>query len=141
MDSLKGSGKTLTVNDFQSIEALYGAIPEEIKQFYIHNNGGSSNKKNFVDLLGCENEIECFLSFTKGNRTYKKSIEEFYSIFVNDWKAPKNLLPFARNSGGDFYCFNSTTNKIVLFFNDPDEGEPRTVSDDFATFIKLLNLK
>jgi len=90
-------------------------------------------KQLVMTKKGNERVIDNFVSFN----------EDTYSIFdVTDWIHDDvgfaNLIPFASDPFGNYFCFDKSTNpmKIVWWFHETDDIEE--ISDDFDQFIASL---
>lgn len=90
-------------------------IPEELVSFFTENNGGTPIK-NYFKIDEEEFEIRFFLSFNENDN---------YGIFkpakylLNETKS--KLVPFAVDSGDNYYCYNLENGKIYRTLSD-EEG-------------------
>lgn len=81
-------------------------IPNELAVFFRDNNGGIP-QNNYFKIKDEEYEIRFFLSFNE---------RDGYSIFkpgkylLNETKG--KLVPFAADSGDNYYCYNLENGKI-----------------------------
>lgn len=130
MDILWRRVKPLKSNDLiDSFEKKYGYIvPEELKEVIIANNGGRPSPKILTNKVGQDFEIKSLLSY---NNDDVENIYRIIDFFVENYN--RELLPFAMDSAGNYYCIN---NKRVILWTQDDEII--TVCDSFNEFIKLL---
>ncbi|MFA9558150.1 SMI1/KNR4 family protein [Evansella sp. AB-rgal1] len=125
--------KTLTEpNSIKLFEQEKGfSVPTELKELVKKHNGGrpSPNEINTVD--GTELEVKGLLSFNK------EDVENIYDV-VDYFKGNFNntLLPFATESGGNFYCINLTNNSIIFWEHETNEQIP--VARNLKDFLSRL---
>jgi cell wall assembly regulator SMI1 len=134
-NEINNSEKCLTVDEINEFEKKYSfTFPLEIKNFYLKFNGGVLKKKIFD---GCV--IQLIYSIRYG----EMKMEDFFDPLITDNLIPKWLIPFARDPGGDDYCFSirkEDEGSIYLFRSeefDPDDLEIAItyVTDSIVTFI------
>lgn len=124
--------KKLNTPDSISIfENKYGfSIPTDLKDCIFANNGGRPSPKVFAIDSGTEYEVKSLLSY---NEEDSDSIYKVIDFFVKNYK--KSLLPFAKDSGDNYYCVQE--GKIVLWTQDM---EVYPICDTFSDFIKRLEI-
>lgn len=110
-------------------EKKYGfVIPDDLESCIINNNGGRPTPKVFTTDAGAEYEVKSLLSY---NEEDSENIYKVIDFFVKNYGT--TVLPFARDSGGNYYCVKN--GKIVFW---TQEMEFYSVCDSFSDFIKLL---
>ena len=130
-------GEKIDMEIIETVERELGfTFPESYKQ-YISNNNRAHIEGTYVDESGIEESISFrFLLF-------KDQILEHCNILEDG--APKDVIPFATDAGGSYYCFdykeNSNQPKIVFLDNesivtqeeydefDPDEIDNMTLEE------------
>ena len=110
----------ISKEDFTAFEKQFHIkLPKSIESFYIKNNGGIPNYNWFnpqnkkLDYV----EINMFLPIKYSNQL----IESIEDIAIREWNKktmPKELLPFAIDSGGNYYTINIKNKKIYLYLKD-----------------------
>ena len=121
---LKNSEKELNEKDFKLVEEdLSIKIPDSFKRFYLCANGGDPNKTYWIDSTGKFDhmEIRDFMSIR-----YRKVFKDDPDYTLNgiaktQWAEgvlPKNLLPFAMDWGGNYFCIDHQNEKVYLFVRD-----------------------
>lgn len=121
---LTDSEKAITQNDVFDIENfLKIKLPKELVDFYFKFNGGDPNKTLFVDQ-NCQYEdieIRDFFSFK-----YRKDFQDDPDFTIegrakSEWATmalPKNLLAFAIDWGGNYFCIDHMDGKIYYYVRD-----------------------
>jgi hypothetical protein len=123
-NAFTGCEQAVGDKDFALVEQDLGVtLPEDFKNHYRQFNGGTPEKTVWIDPEGKweENEVGSFLPLrywkTKGNDP--DFIIE--GITRQDWAAgqlPRNLIPFATDWGGNYFCIDHVTGKIYFFVRD-----------------------
>lgn len=108
--------KPATTAEIKILESTINkALPHAMKAFYRKHDGGRFDKSIYTHH-GEDFRIQQFLSLA-GN---SDSIEETYKdVFLNNPSTPDSLLPFAADSGGDYFCLSLAPESFgaVIFFD------------------------
>ena len=93
----------LTNADLIEVEkAFHFTFPSEFRRHYLRYNGGSPER----NLFKKNNRIfvvQEFLQIKFGTREFEETFRDFK---IDNEILPKNLVPFAVDPGGDYYCFS-----------------------------------
>jgi len=97
-------------------------FPEELKEYYKINNGGHS-EVNLFELNGNGYKINEFLPLKYGDDTIESTYKE---AFVDNSLMPKDLVPFAADAGGDYFCFSIKENEYgnIYFYESEYYDNP-----------------
>ncbi len=100
--------------DFAWLEREIGAaLPPAVRAHYSLFNGGEPEKYIFA-ANDSKYVVQEFFSIKYGKPGH--NIEDNYQELVKGERLiPKELVPFASDPAGDFYCFHVATGQIVLF--------------------------
>ena len=120
-----------------SIYKLEKAINVKLPFDYVNcvkeNNAGFPSLKTFNTVQGTERVFSNLLSL---NSDDDEDIFQSYQ-FILDETDRKDILPFARDSFGNYICFDFSDNSAkVVFWNH----ENKTFDDVSNSFIELLNM-
>lgn len=93
----------ITQDDIRAVASrLDIAIPEQVEAFYLAQNGG-------VPTLSCwmmENG-ECHCIQTSLPMKYgKRTLESVYLMGIAKDYLTRNMVPFANDAGGNYFCFD-----------------------------------
>lgn len=120
MPKLSDCSVVLTKEDIAAFEKeLDVQLPGSMKNFYLKYNGGMPEPYLFLP----QNEEMDFVEI-KAFFPIKQCTDAFETIEViareawNDNFLPRNLLPFAMDSGGNYYALNLKNKKIYYFVTD-----------------------
>lgn len=105
-------------------------IPKILKEFFRKNNGGIPLKKEFT-VGDTDYEIRCFLSF---NDDDYNSIESSMKSFQEETKG--KIIPFAKDSGDNYFCLNIETGKVYYWENE--QNLYYNIAETFEGFIGYL---
>jgi len=107
-------GKKLTISDIKSVETSIGCkLPEDLVRHYMIYNGGQPNKNIFLDDDESEYEVNTFLRMKYKAGPLDVIFEDTVEVIKNNKQLlPESFFPFARDSGGNFYCINDIDNNI-----------------------------
>lgn len=137
--------KKITDTDLKHIETLLGfKLPDDFRLHYLKYNGGIPEKRFFyIKTYHVYVEISSFFSF-KYPRDYDDSwtIEQRYIHYSKKRILPQELLPFADDLGGNYFCINLKSGEIVLVYMDLGEITTKSIrflSNSFSDF--LINLE
>ncbi len=106
--NLKNSSSFLTREDIGIIEKeLKIIIPKEMQDFYLKFNGGIPNRKYFFVPQYVDNLKIRFFKFFKFENSKSLTIEESYNNGIKRGFLYQNLIPFANDDGGNYFCINN----------------------------------
>ncbi|MQP66283.1 hypothetical protein GE253_13125 [Niveispirillum sp. SYP-B3756] len=114
--SLSKTHHPLSEEDMRLLEIeLKFPLPEYFKKFYLKHNGGTPNLSCFEpdDPNYDAYEISQFLPI-KDKTSDGRNIENTCQKMRKKGVFPSDLIPFAKDWGGNFFCI--TPNGSVIFF-------------------------
>ena len=114
------------VEDFEKANNV--SFPQDMKECIKANNGGRPDRKFFDTDKAKERVFKTLLSF---NETDIENIYKFFPIVRN---TVPDLLPFASDPFGNFFCVKE--NRIVLLMHET--GAIEEVADSFSHFLSKL---
>jgi len=123
----------ITIEDIAEIEKTFSfQMPEILKEYYLANNGASIHRCIF-SVDGYEVEVAKLVELKYGYLPLEKIIE----MDRKDGFISPNMIPIARNSGGDYYYWDSKSGKVYLFLCDSMEN-PIWICQNVEEFFSLL---
>lgn len=128
MPELSDCSASLTKEDIKSFEIeLNVKIPASMRNFYLNFNGGMPSPYCFQPQDEDLDWVEIHTFFPIKERT--DAFETIEVIAKDVWSRnliPSNLLPFAMDSGGNYYALNLKNKKIYYYYTDVwDENASR----------------
>ena len=128
MPELSDCSASLTKEDIKDFEAeLNVKIPVSMKKFYLKFNGGMPSPYCYQPQDEDMDWVEIKAFFPIKERT--NAFETIEVIAKDIWSRnlmPCNLLPFAMDSGGNYYALNLKNKKIYYYLTDEwDENASR----------------
>lgn len=128
MPELSDCSASLTKEDIKNFEVeLNVKIPAGMKNFYLKFNGGMPSPYCFQPQDEDLDWVEINAFFPIKERT--NAFETIEVIAKDMWSRnlmPSNLLPFAMDSGGNYYALNLKNKKIYYYLTDEwDENASR----------------
>lgn len=105
-------------------------LPQGLRRLYLHTNGGYPERSVFV---GGEDdyEVQVVLPVVHGQRT----LESVYELIVlTKQLIPPHLIPFANNSGGDYYCVDDR-GRVFFVAMDPPNEPPIQIAASIEEFL------
>ena len=92
------------------------SAPEDLKKF-IKDCNAASPEKNRIEINGNERVLDAVLSF---NETEVEA-----ATFGAAYKAIANheIIPFARDPFGNFFCYSMKSGKIVFYYHEETQFE------------------
>lgn len=118
------------------------SIPQEVVDFYLKNNGGYCEKNTFF-LDGDGYKVNEFLPFGGVGDCVESTYRD---VFLDNDEMPNNLVPFASDAGGDYFCFESSgsdAGRVVFFeseyYDDPSQAVV-VLAESFSEFIEQLEI-
>jgi cell wall assembly regulator SMI1 len=123
--------------DIAAVEQRIGrALPDPLKEHYRQFNGGALQKRMFHRPNGGRTGLDAFLSMRpSGDGEFE---ETFLQVKVEEPFLPKDLIPFAIDSGGDFFCISDAPDRFgqIFFFATEDADDPAAATRYLAPSLK-----
>lgn len=115
----------------ESFESEYGLkLPQDITKCIKQNNGGRPDKKLFDTEVSKGRVIKSLLSFNKDD------LETVYdAIYILKNEKP-NLVPLVSDPSGNYICFDTKQQVIVLWLHETNVTEK--ISTSFTAFLEKL---
>ena len=112
MNELTETERPIDERYLSEIENRLGLrIPPDIRAHYLRYNGGSPTR--YLFKRGDRTFVfQEFLPFRFGDYRVE---DAFYDLKTSQGLLPANLVPFAIDPGGDFFCFCEQTGEIYFF--------------------------
>jgi hypothetical protein len=148
---LKKSGEAIILDDFNKIESNFEiTVPKEIQEFYLKFNGGVPSKKYFFIPRYIDNLKIRFFKVFKFENDQSLTIEESYENGIKKGFLNQNLIPFANDDAGNYFCFDKE-GKIYYYtidaWDDKLTNEENIkenlilLTDSFSEFLNKLTSK
>jgi hypothetical protein len=100
---IRNASDKVTLDDIRGLASrLSIAIPEQVRTFYLAQNGGIPTLPCWMMENGEWHCIQSFLPMKYGKRT----LESVYLMGVEKGYLAKNMVPFANDAGGNYFCFD-----------------------------------
>ena len=123
----------ISIDDILEIEQRFGfKMPEILRDYYLMYNGASIYNCVF-SIDGYEVEVAKLVELKYGVLPLEKIIE----MDREDGFIPSNMIPVARNSGGDYYYWNDQSGQVYLYLSDCIE-DPILICENLEEFFALL---
>lgn len=123
----------VSIDDILEIEKRFGfKMPERLRDYYLMYNGASIYNCVF-SIDGYEVEVANLVELKYGVLPLEKIIE----MDRTDGFIPSNMIPVARNSGGDYYYWNNQSGQVYLYLSDSIE-DPIWICENAVEFFSLL---
>lgn len=123
----------ISIDDVLEIEHRFGfKMPEILRDYYLMYNGASIYNCVF-SIDGYEVEVAKLVELKYGVLPLEKIIE----MDREDGFIPSNMIPVARNSGGDYYYWNDQSGQVYLYLSDCIE-DPILICENLEEFFALL---
>lgn len=137
-----GQKKKTTMERINEIQDEYKiTIPKDLSSHYIKYNGGCLEKNWFINNEGDQYVLHEFLFIGVKNKI--GNFEECVYDFKIDMNIlPDNLVPFAIDEGGAYYCMDTGNMSIFLWlpeFYDDKKHATRFVAKSLQEFISGMN--
>jgi SMI1/KNR4 family protein SUKH-1 len=106
--------RSISESELSELERLTGyQLPLDFKEHYLLFNGGEPEHCLYM-LNGDPIVIQEFLPIAYG--LVGSTVDaHFRELALEDKIIPPNLLPFARDPGGDFYCLEMQSGRVIVF--------------------------
>jgi cell wall assembly regulator SMI1 len=151
--SFSGGREPASVQDFDEIEfSVNNRLPESFKSHYLKWNGGMPS----MDWFPAQTDFEPiwiheFLHIQGKQANPSRdgsSVQSVYAVAMAKGLVPKNMLPFAIDPGGNFFCLDVADGSVSYWLNDVWDATlsvdanrvkaQRVLSDSFDDFLKAL---
>ena len=102
---------------------------------FILKNSGAFPLYNCIDIEEDTENVNNFLDFSEEGQNY---IVKIYS--QNKGMQVQDCIPFARDAGSNYYCFDRNDNSILFWDHEEcdEENGPFCVRDTFEEFLESL---
>lgn len=110
-------------------------FPDMFVEFILKNSGGYPELR-YIDIEEDTESINNFLDFSEeGNNYIVKTYLNNKGLQVQD------CIPFARDAGSNYYCFDRNDDSILFWDHEEcdEENGPFCVCDTFEEFIDCLH--
>ena len=153
MNNFKKCEKKIGRADIYKTESkLSITLPDDFVSHYLQFNGGTPEKSWWDGDEGFEPvEVAGFKPFvynTQTNDDPRTLIDGCYISMLDREMIPRNLLPFANDWGGTFFCLNLDNYSIVYFSTDSFDEDltmqenhikiQRYLTNSFSNFVDGL---
>ncbi|MBK1517717.1 SMI1/KNR4 family protein [Enterobacter ludwigii] len=153
MNNFKKCEKKIGRADIYKTESkLSITLPDDFVSHYLQFNGGIPEKSWWDGGEGFEPvEVAGFKPFvynTQTNDDPRSLIDGCYISMLDREVIPRNLLPFANDWGGNFFCLNLDNYSIVYFVTDSFDKDltmqenhiklQRYLTNSFSHFVEGL---
>ncbi|UVE68933.1 SMI1/KNR4 family protein [Burkholderia pyrrocinia] len=118
----------ISIVDFENAEKEIGhKLPVEFRDHYLKNNGGNPENTLFDNSDGGEPfEVVGFYPIKFNTAAYETKdslLVEHYRSMLDRSVIPDNLLPFAHDPGGNFFCLNLDGGGVVFYATDSFDSD------------------
>ncbi|WP_030140899.1 SMI1/KNR4 family protein [Pseudomonas fluorescens] len=136
----------VTSMDLDRLESIIGKrLPAPFRSHYLKYNGGVPERTYWLgDDFDEPLEVAAFKPIAGSDSTVLCT----YQLMLKKQLLPANLLPFANDWGGNFFCLNLDTEAVSYFTTDsfdsgrsPEENQThseRPVCSNFLRFVQGL---
>ncbi|MBJ2348996.1 MULTISPECIES: SMI1/KNR4 family protein [Pseudomonas] len=136
----------VTSMDLDRLESIIGKrLPAPFRSHYLKYNGGVPERTYWLgDDFDEPLEVAAFKPIAGSDSTVLST----YQLMLKKQLLPANLLPFANDWGGNFFCLNLDTEAVSYFTTDsfdsgrsPEENQThseRPVCSNFLRFVQGL---
>jgi hypothetical protein len=134
--TLEGPLHPLREPELESLQELLGfQLPAPLKTLYLVTSYGKFGL-NFFENEEFEFEIhELIPAIVERSRNV---VSVYKDLVETRGLVPQSLFPFATGSGGDFYCIDRESDRVMFLPMDPPGADPRLVADDLQFFLEEL---
>lgn len=126
----------VTMENIKEVENKVNYIfPDMFVEFILKNSGGYPELR-YIDIEEDTESINNFLDFSEeGNNYIVKTYLNNKGLQVQD------CIPFARDAGSNYYCFDRNDDSILFWDHEEcdEENGPFCVCDTFEEFIDCLH--
>lgn len=118
-----------TIEEFEQEHSL--SVPGALRKLIESHNGGRPSQNVTKTALGTEVEVKVLLSF---NREDPETIYNVIGYFKQHFNG--ELLPFASEPSGDYFCVKLNDESIVYW--EQETNEISKVADSLSEFLSGL---
>lgn len=137
-----------TEDEIQRLEQEFQfQMPEDMRQFYLRQNGGCLPHESRIDPEGCR--LRHFLSIGPAELDHLSTIHELLKWQKIDGLIPMEYIPFCEDEATDFYyiCVSAERyGKVYYLFSEflddflEDPEENGFVADSFTDFLEKIDI-
>ena len=146
-NSFRNSGESLSRDDIRHVEQTIGiTMPESLADFYMNTNGGFPEKTSWIVDGEEQVRVQCFLPM-KNRTRFSNTIEATYRTGLEEDYFVKGLVPFAKDFGGNFVCFDGEGGIVFYTMDTWSAGTDKEqskkeamtpITDSFQDFLNGL---
>lgn len=126
---------SVTKNDIENIEIKYNIkFPEILKNYYLKHNGDTIKLCSFI-VDDYEYEISKIVPLKYGSSNFEHIIDGDREDSI----ITENMLPIARNRGGDYYYWDVNDEKVYLYYCDDIENPVYICNNIKSLFDIMIN--
>ncbi len=97
----------ITSDDINDLEELYGfSFPDDVRRHYLAYNGGELERYIFKDEDGDEYVVQNLIPINYKNEFGTGDLDFTLRNLRLDGVLPNWLIPFAKDPGGNLFCFS-----------------------------------
>jgi cell wall assembly regulator SMI1 len=137
MLSFSGTAPPLTSADIADFEQRYAiSLPSEFREHYLKFNGGQPDSYRFIDDNDALLIVNEFLPIQHGPRSCTLEAT-LWRMKIDQPLLPENLVPFAVDPGGAFFCFSTCDKDCGQIYFVQMDGDPKLGSDSMCVASSL----
>jgi cell wall assembly regulator SMI1 len=133
----------LTKREIKEIEKLLAiSLPDEFREFYCATNGGKPLKRKVSWNSRVQTDVSHILPLRKA-MDFPLSVVDVVDT-IKSWFDVTKLLPFALDSGGNFFCVCLVGDEVGEIFFASNDGNAssasstRPIARDLKSFLNSL---
>lgn len=112
-----GADEPVSERELQHLEERIGLeIPQELRQHYLHLNGGTPVPNAFI----IDEDYFKIQQFLRIDDTDDGGVEATFIHFLTSDALPKGYIPFAVDSAGDYFLCAASENVGAVYFYQSD---------------------
>ncbi|WP_250548376.1 SMI1/KNR4 family protein [Pseudomonas congelans] len=150
---LENPGSSITKSDISELEKIIEyALPHAFIDLYLSHNGGRPNREWWDSSNDYEPiSISTFKKIAQTGSVDKKETQYIggcYALMITKHVIPQNMVPFASDQGGNFFCLDKNTGWVIFYTTDSFQPElamalnhinaQRKLASSFGEFISGL---
>ena len=138
----------LSEADMKAAEKRMGfKLPTELRRHYFMYNGGEPERRCWKGRRYEDNYLTIFFPIRKVSdlnskkMTKVETLDEAVVDLLDRKQIPESFIPFADDSGGNYFCLDRKTGKIYFFIMDEDsdfKSRQRYLAPSLKEFIEGL---
>jgi cell wall assembly regulator SMI1 len=123
MTNFRNTEQAVSDADLDSVEqAIKHKLPKAFREHYLRFNGGTPSLNTFPGKDGWEESVVSQfvpVGFCARNKNLHRTLlDGLYEFMRQRNVVPPNLLPFANDHGGNFFCLDLKTGAVYFFATD-----------------------